>query len=243
MCPAAVDGLNSLVFQLAQAVDNVVEIGQHQAEEDPPHEISKAGKCHQRDRQVKQIAGLRLRFSSLLQHAAVQQFVERAATPCRFQHAIQRVQPDRSFKLHRTQHRLQTFRDAGNIHAVVIQIGRRSLAEILHQQEVRFVALRVTVRRLRQEMLQQQNQPLGIHHRTGLQKLPQLMHLHLVVDGIQPQLRLLHRLRSRRLHGAFKIGANRHLKHKLTRQFGVNGMQAAGIRPHPRQFRSRLRAF
>jgi len=37
----AVDGLDSFFFQFGKPVENVVEIGEHEAEEDAPHEVSK----------------------------------------------------------------------------------------------------------------------------------------------------------------------------------------------------------
>src|SRR4029077_14277963 len=76
LCAAAVDGLNSFFVQLGQTIENIVEIGKHEAEENTPHEISKTGKRNQRHGQVEEIAGLSFCLASLLEHAAMQQFVE-----------------------------------------------------------------------------------------------------------------------------------------------------------------------
>ena len=77
-----------------------------------------------------------------------------------------------------------------------------------------------------------------INQRTGLQKLAQLVNLDFFIHLVQPLLGLLHGLAARRVHLRLKIGAGGHVDHELARQFGVNGMKAAGTRPQRRKIRS-----
>ena len=158
---------------------------------DAPHEISETGKRDQRDGQVEQIAGLRFGLASLVEHAAVQQFVQRAAAARGIEHAIQGVQPHRRLEFHFAENRLQTLGHIGEVGVVVVQFGGRALAEILHQQEIDLVAHGIGFRGLRQKVLQQQDQAFGIHQRTGLQKLAQLVNLDFLVHVVQPLLSLL----------------------------------------------------
>jgi hypothetical protein len=120
--------------------------------------------------------------------------------PCGVENPIQRVQPHRSLQLHLAQHRLQALRHISKVRSVVVQFRRRSLAEILHQQEINLVAGRIRSRGLRQKVQQERNQPVSVHQRTGLQKLPQLVYLDAVVHVLQPLLRLFYRLAIRRIH-------------------------------------------
>src|SRR6202035_1671031 len=91
----AVDRLDLSFFQLAKPVKNVIEIGEHQAEENPPHEISETSEPDQRSGQVEELAGLRFVLASLVEHAAMQQFVKRAAAAGGIERAVQSVQPHR----------------------------------------------------------------------------------------------------------------------------------------------------
>jgi hypothetical protein len=102
----------------------------------------------------------------------VQQLVERPAATRRLQSPIQRVQPDRSLEFHFAQDRSQTGGHVCDVHAIVIEFGGRALAEILHQQKIEFVARGIGSRGFRQIVLQQSGQPVAIHERSGLQKLP-----------------------------------------------------------------------
>src|SRR5208283_1069761 len=95
LCPTAVNRLHSLFFEFGQPIENVVEIGQHEAEEDASHQVSKAGECHERNRQIEEIAGLNFGLATLLQHTTVQQLVQRPAVTRGLEDPIERVQPDR----------------------------------------------------------------------------------------------------------------------------------------------------
>ena len=123
-----------------------------------------------------------------------------------FENPIQGVQPHRSLQLHVAQDGFQALRDISEVRPVVVEFAGRTLAEVLHQQEIDFVARGIGVCRLCQKMLHQRHQPVAIDHRTGLQELPQLVHLDAVIHIVQPLLRLLHRLLIGCVDGLIKRG-------------------------------------
>ena len=220
----AVDGFDSLVFQFGQPVENGVEVAKHQAEKAPPHQISKPRECNQGDRQVEKVPGQTLSLAPLFQDTAMQEFIERMAASCRLEHTVESVQPNWRLQFHLSQERLQRLRHIGNINLGVIHSGGRQLAKILHEQKINLVAHGVGLARFRQEVFHQAQQPFLIRQGTGLQKLPQLMHLDMLVHLVQPALRLLDRLFSRRIDASFKIGARLHVDGELPREFEVDGV-------------------
>ena len=154
----------------------------------------------------------------------MQEFIERMASSCRLEHTVESVQPNWRLQFHLSQERLQRLRHIGNINLDVIHSGGRQLAKILHEQKINLVAHGVGLGRFRQEVFHQAQQPFLIRQGTGLQELPQLMHLDMLVHLVQPALRLLDRLFSRRIDAGFKIGARLHVDGELPREFEVDGV-------------------
>ncbi len=166
-------------------------------------------------------------LAPLFEHSTVQKFVERFAAPRRFEHAIERVQPHWSFQFNLAKHGLKSLRHITEVDFGIVHAGGRELAEILHQQEINLVADRVRLRCFRQKMLQQRQHSLGIHYRTGLEELAQLMHLDALVHFVQPAGGLFDHFFARSLDASLEFRVRLHVDGELTREFEINGIQPA----------------
>ena len=203
----------------------------HEAEECAPHEISKTGEGHQGNRQIKQVARLRLGFAALFEDATMQKLIETLAFTRAFENPIQGIQPQRSLQIHVAQRRLQVLSHQGEIHIVVFEFARRDCAEVLHQEKVDLVASRIGPGGTGKKVAKQFQKPILIGEGTGLQKLAQLMDLDALVHFLEPLRGLLDRFAAGRVSARFQIGTRLHLDDEFARDFKIDRVEPAGRCP------------
>ena len=166
----------------------------HESEEHPAHHETEAGEGHHRRRIEITVGALHLELAPLLQNAAVQKITQPLALGGGLHQRVEGIQPDRKLRFLWTEYRLQNLRDVVQVEIGIFQSRRSTEREVLNEQEVNLVAVARCLDGLVQMMGQQVAKHRFIGQSGGLKELPQLMHLDLRVDLLEPAVRLLHGL-------------------------------------------------
>ena len=201
----------------------------HRAEKGAAGQEVEARKGNQKSRLKVFVAHGQLQFANFLQSARVLQLFQAVGFVQLLELVIQAWRPLRKTLRCLAQGR---FKHAGHFfQRSLIQSIRRAVGEVLHQEKINLVFVRLALMLFVQMAGDQVAQVFFVLQAGALQELTQLPDLHVIVDFFKPLQHSLHRHGFRTIVRLFQFSAGRHAELEGAVQFGIDGVQPARNAP------------